>query len=333
MIKVYGDDDADLNVLNGRTACIIGYGNQGRAQGMNLRDSGVDVIVGGITDGSWQRAKEDGFPVYSIAEAAQRADILFVLVPDEVQRDVYNQDIAAQLQTGDTLVFGHGYNIRFELILPPEDVDVIMVAPRMIGKSVRDLYVAGSGAAAYVGVHQDASGQAMVMALAIAKGIGATRKAVIEQSFQEETDMDLFLEQTADPAISQVILAAYECLVEAGFAPEVVALELYASKEMAEISEAMADVGFFKQMTFHSHTSQYGNLSRSPRILPLDPLKEKMSQALDAIRSGEFAEEWTEEERQGYPEFHRLREEAFEHPLNEVEENLRRLMKSETSER
>ena len=332
MIKIYGNDDADLNVLNERTACIIGYGNQGRAQGLNLRDSGVDVIVGGITDASWHRAKEDGFPVYSTAEAAKKADIIFLLVPDEVQRTVYGQDIEVHLRTGNTLVFGHGYNIRFELIVPPEDVDVIMVAPRMLGKSVRDLYVEGSGAAAYVGVHQDASGQAMATALALAKGIGATRRAVIEQSFEEETDLDLFLEQTTDPAMSQVTIAAFEFLVEAGFAPEVVALELYASKEMSEIAAAMADEGFFKQMTFHSQTSQYGNLSRSPRVLPLAPLKEKMRQALEAIRNGEFADEWAEEERRGYPEFNRFREEALQHPLNEAEENLRRLMKPELSE-
>ena len=268
MLKVYGDEDADLGVLEGRTVAIIGYGNQGRSQGLNLRDSGVSVIVGGITDGSWKRAEADGFPVYATAEAAGRADILLMLIPDEVQPAVYESDIAAHLRAGDTLVFAHGYNIRFKLIRPPDDVDVIMVAPRMIGKVVRDLYVAGSGAAAYVGVHQDASGRAMATALAIAKGIGATRNAVIEQSFEEETDLDLLLEQTLDPAMSQVLLHTYEFLVEAGFAPEVVALELYASKELAETAAEMADIGFFKQMTFHSQTSQYGNLSRSDWILP-----------------------------------------------------------------
>ncbi len=329
MLKVYGDEDADLGVLEGRTVAIIGYGNQGRAQGLNLRDSGVNVVVGGITDGSWRRAEADGFPVFATAEAARRADILFLLIPDEAQPGAYESDIAAQLHAGDTLVFAHGYNIRFELIKPPDSVDVIMVAPRMIGKVVRDLYLEGSGAAAYVGVHQDASGRAMATALAIAKGIGATRNAVIEQSFEEETDLDLLLEQTFDPAMGQVLLHTYEFLVEAGFAPEVVALELYGSKELAETAAEMADIGFFKQMTFHSQTSQYGNLSRSDWILPAGPFKKKLSEALQAIRRGDFAREWAEEERNGYPEFKRLRDDALQHPLNEVEERLRRLVKSQ----
>ena len=347
MLRIYGDEDADLSLLNGRTAAIVGYGNQGRAQGLNLRDSGVDVIVGcsvaakvrqmesaatKIVDASWKQAEADGFPVFSTAEAARRADILLMLTPDEAQPALYEGDIEAHLRAGDTLVFAHGYNIRFQLIVPPADVDVIMVAPRMIGKAVRDLYVEGSGAAAYVGVHQDASGQALATALAVAKGIGATRRAVIEQSFEEETDLDLVLEQTFDPAMSQVLLHTYEFLVEAGFAPEVVALELYASKELAETAAEMAEVGFFKQMTFHSQTSQYGNLSRSDWILPAAPFKEKLGQALQAVRSGDFAHEWAEEERRGYPEFHRLREDALQHPLNKVEENLRRLVRSETSE-
>ena len=327
MLNVYGEEETDLGVLQGRTVAIVGYGNQGRAQGLNLRDSGVDVIIGGISDNSWKRAEADGFLVYDIGEAARRADILFMLIPDEAQPAVYESDIAGHLRGGDTLVFAHGYNIRFELIRPPDDVDVIMVAPRMIGKVVRDLYVEGSGAAAYVGVHQDASGRAMPTALAIAKGIGATRNAVIEQSFEEETDLDLLPEQTFDPAIGQVLLHTYEFLVEAGFAPEVVALELYASKELAETAAEMADIGFFKQMTYHSQTSMYGNLSRSDWILPGAAFKEKLGQALRSIRSGEFAREWAEEERQGYPEFNRLREEALQHPLNEVEESLRRMVK------
>lgn len=327
MLKVFGDEDADLDVLRGRTVAVIGYGNQGCAQGLNLRDSGVDVIVGGISDNSWKRAEADGFPVYAIGEAARQADILFMLIPEEAQPAVYKSKIAGRLRGGDTLVFEHGYNIRFELIRPPDDVDVIMVAPRMIGKVVRELYVEGSGAAAYVGVHQDASGRAMPTALAIAKGIGATRNAVIEQSFEEETDLDLLLEQTFDPAMGQVLLHTYEFLVEAGFAPEVVALELYASKELAETAAEMADIGFFKQMTYHSQTSMYGNLSRSDWILPGAAFKERLGQALESIRSGEFAREWAEEERQGYPEFNRLREEALQHPLNEVEESLRRMVK------
>ncbi|MCZ0940433.1 MAG: ketol-acid reductoisomerase [Caldilineaceae bacterium] len=326
MLKVYREEDADLGVLRGRTVAIVGYGNQGRAQGLNLRDSGVDVIIGGISDNSWKRAEADGFPVYAIGEAARRADILFMLIPDEAQPAVYESEIAGHLQGGDTLVFAHGYNIRFGLIRPADDVDVIMVAPRMIGKVVRDLYVEGSGAAAYVGVHQDATGRAMPTALAIAKGIGATRNAVIEQSFEEETDLDLLLEQTFDPAMGQVLLHTYEFLVEAGFAPEVVALELYASKELAETAAEMADIGFFKQMTYHSQTSMYGNLSRSDWILPGAVFKEKLGQALQSIRSGEFAREWAEEERQGYPEFNRLLEKALQHPLNEVEESLRRMV-------
>ena len=324
MIKVYGEADADLGVRNGRTVAILGFGNQGHAQGLNLRDSGVEVIVGGITDASWERAKADGFPAFSSVEGAKRADVVLLLLPDEVQAGVYREDVAQHLETGNTLVFAHGYNICFGLIVPSEDVDVVMVAPRMIGKVLRDHYVDGSGTAAYVGVHQDASGEATATTLAVAKGIGATR--VIEQSFTEETELDLLMEQGGDAAMFQVMIVVYEFLVEAGFAPEVAALELYASKELAETASAMADVGFFKQMTLHSQTSQYGHLSRGPGMIAATPLKEKLAQTLQAIRNGDFAREWAEEERQGYPEFTRLREQALQHPINDVEDNLRRLL-------
>lgn len=331
MLRVYRDEDADLTTLEGKRVAVIGYGNQGRAQGLNLRDSAIDVVVGSIRDASAERARADGFAVASIAETAAGADVVMLLIPDEVQRDVYDRELSQTLQGGNTLVFAHGYNVRFRLIKPPDDVDVVMLAPRMIGKVVRDLFVSGSGAVAYVGVHQDPSGNAMATALALAKGIGATRSAVIEQSFAEETELDLVMEQAVDSALHQVLVTAYEGLVEAGFAPEVVAMELYASRELAETMKEMAEVGFFEQMRLHSQTSQYGSLAYAESVLPTEHYRQQIRQRLSAVRSGEFAREWAEEERGGYKRFNQLRDAALAHPLNDTERRLRAMTADENA--
>jgi ketol-acid reductoisomerase len=317
-MDVIRDADADLQPLRQRTVAIIGYGNQGRAQALNLRDGGVSVVIGSIADSSAARARADGFEVLDIGAAAARGDVLALLIPDEVQRGVYEREVAAQLRPGRVLVFAHGYNIHFGLIRPPATVDVVMVAPRMIGINVRRSFERGSGVPAYLAVAQDASGSARQIALAWAKGIGATRAGVLETTFAQETELDLFAEQGVWPIIMRDLLLSYEVLVEAGFPPEMVALELYGSGEAAEIFSQMARVGLIEQMRLHSQTSQYGTLSRGPRMLP-EEARERLRDALREIRSGSFATEWSAEQAGGYRRFDALREAARAHEINRAE--------------
>lgn len=325
MTKTYCDRDADLGVLAGSTVAIVGYGNQGRAQSLNLRDSGVRVLVGSIRDESWEAARQDGFETVTPAEAAERAEVLLLLVPDEVQRDVYEQQLALRLRPGQALSFAHGYNIRYKLIEPPPFVDVIMVAPRMIGVNVRNAFLAGGGAPAYIAVAQDATGRALARALALAKGIGATRAGVIECTFEQETDLDLFTEQALWPLVMKSFLMAYDFLAANGFPPQMVALELYGSGEASEIFRQMARAGFFRQMTFHSHTSQYGTLTRQERLEP-GFFRAFMEAALEEIRDGRFAREWAAEQQRGYPVFERAKSKAFSHPINRTEDELRAML-------
>src|SRR5215813_12437734 len=317
-MDVIRDADVDLQPLRERTVGIVGYGNQGRAQALNLRDSGVRVLIGSIADAGAERARTDGFEVLEIGAACERAYAIALLIPDEVQRGVYEREIAARLRPGQLLDFAHGYNIHFGLIHPPATVDVIMVAPRMIGINVRRSFERGAGVPAYVAVAQDASGRARDLALAWAKGIGATRAGVLETSFAQETELDLFTEQGVWPIIMRDLLLSYEVLVEAGFPPELVALELYGSGEAAEIFRQMARVGLVRQMRLHSQTSQYGTLSRGPSMLPEDA-RDRLRAALDGIRSGRFAAEWSAEQARGYPVFSRLRREAEAHAINAAE--------------
>lgn len=317
-MRVFRDDDADLEYLEGKTVAIVGYGNQGRAQALNLRDSGISVVIGSVQDEGAESAEQDGFTVLSIPEATEKADALALLIPDEAQPRVYEEQIAGRLRPGQVLDFAHGYNIHYGLIHPPWEVDVIMVAPRMIGVNVRRSFEKGRGAPAYIAVAQDASGHARDMALAWAKGIGATRAGVLETTFTQETELDLFSEQATWPIIVRDLFYSYEVLVEAGFPPEMVALELYGSGEASEVFRQMARVGIVNQMQLHSQTSQYGTLSRGPRLLP-EETKQKLREVLDEIRSGGFAKEWTEERQQGYPRFKRLHEEAQEHEINRAE--------------
>lgn len=317
-MHVIRDAEVDLAPLLERTVAIIGYGNQGRAQALNLRDSGVRVLIGSIADASAARARDDGFEVLDIAAAAARADALALLIPDEVQRDVYARDIAPNLRAGQVLDFAHGYNIHFGFIRPPATVDVIMVAPRMIGINVRRSYERGAGVPAYVAVAQDASGHARSIALAWAKAIGATRAGVLETTFAQETELDLFTEQGVWPIIMRDLLLSYEVLVEAGFPAEMVALELYGSGEAAEIFHQMAQVGVIEQMRLHSQTSQYGTLSRGARMLP-EETRDRLRAALREIRSGNFAAEWSAEQAGGYQRFETLRAQARAHDINRAE--------------
>jgi len=325
MATVYHDQDADLKNLNGRTIAVIGYGNQGRAQALNLRDSGVSVIVGCIPDDYRKTAVQDGFPVMDIDAAVRQANIVMIIIPDEVQVAVYQDSIAPGLKPGMMLVFASGYNIRFGIIVPPKDVDVVMLAPRTLGMVVREVYVAGGGVPADVDVWQDATGSAWPTLLALAKGIGCTRAAVFKSSFQEETGLDLFAEQALWPALLDCLLTSYEVLVEKGYSPEAVALELYASGEAADIFRQMAQHGFFEQMKFHSPTSQYGTLSRRPGAAGSD-LRKHLEQALEKIRDGSFAREWAAEAAANYPNFTRLRREAHAHPMNQAERSVRKAL-------
>lgn len=318
---VYRDQDADLDDLKDRTVVVIGYGNQGRPQALNLRESGVSVIVASIRDSNAEAALADGFEVIPIAGCALRGEVLMILLPDEVQGRVYEEHIRGDLKKGHVLCFGHGYNYHFALIRPPADVDVVMMAPRMIGVVVRQAYERGIGVPAYVAVGQDGSGRAKQIMLAIAKGVGCTRAGVIEMTFEGETLIDLFLEQTLMPMFTRSILWAFELLVEAGFHPSVATLELYGSGEIAEVFQACSQTGFYKQLAFHSRTAQYGELSRVERMLP-PSVRTVMAQSLEYIRSGGFAKEWAEEENQSFRNFETLLEEARSHPINDAEREM-----------
>ncbi len=322
MAQIYFDDDASLSVLDGRTIAVIGYGNQGRAQALNLRDSGAEVVVGGIEDDALRQAGTDGFRTMPIGAAVSEGDILFLLLPDEIQREIYGLDVVQRLVPGHTLNFAHGYNVRFGYITPPPDVDVIMVAPRMIGVGVREHFVAGSGAPAFVAVEQDASGTAWSTTLALAKAIGSTRAGALRTTFAEETELDLFSEQAVWPAILGLLTESYDVLTGRGYQAEAVLMEAYASGEAARVFQKMAEVGLFGQMRFHSRTSQYGTLTRSKTVLPSE-FRDKLEETLEFIRSGGFANEWEAEREKGFPVFDRLKREALEHPINRVEETLR----------
>jgi ketol-acid reductoisomerase len=325
MSTIYYDSDADPSVLEGRTVAIIGYGNQGRAQALNLRDSGLTVIVGGIQDATLEQAKVDGFETMSVAEAAGRGDLISLLIPDEVQQQVYREHVLPHLEPGKALDFAHGYNVHYGFIAPPSETDVIMVAPRMIGVGVRSAYQAGKGVPAFVAVQQDGSGQAWPKTLALARAMGCTRSGAIESTFAEETELDHFSEHFVWPALFRILVGSYDFLTARGYQPEAVLMELWASKEAAEVLEQMAQVGIFQQMSFHSPTSQYGTLTHMESCLPAD-LEDRMQSALAEIRDGSFARDWELEQAAGYPVFSRLKREVSSHPVNEVERRIRSLL-------
>lgn len=298
-VKVYYDDDADLQYLEDKTIGVIGYGNQGRAQALNMRDSGLeDVIIGNRRDDFWDQARVDEFDVYPISEAARRANVLLLLVPDEVAPDVFTDYIESHLEEDDVLNFASGYNVTFGAIHPPTNVDVTLMAPRMIGEMVRALYEDGHGSPALLAVGQDHSGNAREIALAIGKAIGATRSGVIEATFDMETKTDLLTEQGLFPVILSALLAKYEVEVEEGIPPEIVLTEGYLSRELSYVFKQMSEIGILGQMPLHSGTSQYGQLSRLDRmregkfVLKYDLLKKYMRDRLDDISSGRFVKEW-----------------------------------------
>ena len=323
--EVFYDDDADLALVTRRKVAVLGYGSQGHAHALSLRDSGVDVRVG-LPEGSKSRpkAEEQGLRVVTPAEAAAEADLIMVLTPDTVQRTLYAEAIAPHLKSGDALFFGHGFNIRYGLITPPSDVDVAMVAPKGPGHLVRRQFVDGKGVPCLVAVEQDATGEAFPLALSYAKAIGGTRAGVIKTTFTEETETDLFGEQAVlCGGVSALVQAGFEVLTEAGYAPEVAYFECL--HELKLIVDLMYEGGLSRMRYSISDTAEYGDLTRGPRVID-GRVKEEMKRILAEVQSGEFAREWVAEDDAGRPNFRKLREQGAQHPIEEVGKKLRAMM-------
>lgn len=327
-MKLLKNSDASLEPLKGRTVAVLGYGNQGRAQALNLRDSGVRVVVGNRDDDYRKQALEDGFEPLPIAEAAAQGDILLILTTDESQPLIWKDQIAPGIQPGNVLVWASGYNVGFDLIQPPADVDVVMIAPRMTGNRVRTLFENGKGAIAQFAIHQDATGNARESTLALCKGMGLTSGGVFESSFREEAELDLFAEQVIWAGLTAWFLECFEIGVENGFSAELMVMELYASGEAAEILGAMAKNGFFKQMAHHSTTSQYGTLSRGPELITEEMRRVAKKNLIEDVKGGKFAKEWSDEQSGGSKRLEELRTKALEHPMSKAEDRVIRMIQS-----
>ncbi|NHK32487.1 MAG: ketol-acid reductoisomerase [Asgard group archaeon] len=288
---IFQEDDGDISIIKNKQLAIIGYGNQGRAQALNLRDSGLEVIIGNRQDDYRKKAEKDGFQTYPISEAIKQAEIIFLLIPDELMKEIYNNEIKPYLKANSALVFAHGYSIAFDLIKPSDDIDILLLAPRMIGTGVREKYLTGEGFYSFIAVHNNASGQAKKILLGLCKGIGTLKKGAIELSFKQETVLDLFNEQAFGPAFGRVLLNSIFTLVDAGYPPEAVLIEMYMSGEMEYTYQKFRKMGLVKQVNLHSHTSQYGAMSRGIKFVNL-PLKKTMKNILFDIESGKFSKEW-----------------------------------------
>ena len=321
----YYEKDGDLSCMKGRTAAIVGYGSQGHAHALNLRDSGVSVVVG-LYQGSksWAKAEAAGLRVMSVADAARAADTVMVLVSDHLQADLYNNEIAPQLGPGKTLMFAHGFSIHFGQIVPPKDVDVSMIAPKAPGHRVRELFTEGVGVPALVAVHQDASGGALRNALAYALALGCLKAGVIETTFREETESDLFGEQAVlCGGVSELIRAGFETLVEAGYAPEIAYFECL--HEVKLIVDLIQEGGLGYMRYSVSDTAEYGDYTRGCRIVTGETRKE-MRKMLSEIQSGQFAREWIQENKTGRKNFLAMREAAQDQPIEKVGRELREMM-------
>ena len=325
MAELFYDDDADLSIIQNRVVAVMGFGSQGHAHALSLRDSGVDVRVG-LAEGSKSRAKaeEAGLRVVDPATAAAEADVIMILVPDPVQEILYKEAIEANLQQGDALFFAHGFNIRFGYINPPDFVDVAMVAPKGPGHLVRREYVAGRGVPAIVAVEQDATGEAWPLALSYAKAIGALRAGGIKTTFTEETETDLFGEQSVlCGGASQLVMYGFEVLTEAGYQPEVAYFECM--HELKLIVDLLHEGGLAKMHEFVSETAKYGDLTRGPRVVD-EHTREQMRTVLREIQDGTFARQWAEEHEAGLPNYTALMNKDLEHPIEAVGRDLRARM-------
>lgn len=323
-MKLYYDQDADLKLLENKTVAVLGYGSQGHAQAQNLRDSGVQVVVGLRPGRSWEKAEQDGFKVMSVAEAVQAADIVMILLPDERQAETYEKEMAPHLRSGQMVMFSHGFNIHYGQITPPADIDVTMVAPKAPGHLVRRVYTEGFGTPALVAVHQDATGHAKELALAYAKGIGSTRAGVIETTFREETETDLFGEQSVlCGGVTSLIKAGFETLVEAGYQPEIAYFECL--HELKLIVDLMYEGGMARMRYSISDTAEYGDYVSGPRVIGPE-VKERMKDVLADIQNGVFAKNWILENKANRPSFNAMRRQQAEHPIEEVGARLRKMM-------
>ncbi|MBN9758028.1 Ketol-acid reductoisomerase [Pseudonocardia sp. Ae406_Ps2] len=324
-VNIYYDADADLSIIQGRKVAVIGYGSQGHAHSLSLRDSGVEVKIG-LPEGSKsrQKAADEGLEVGTPAEVSAWADVIMVLAPDTKQRFIYAQDIEPNLKDGDALFFGHGFNIRYELIKPPGGVDVAMVAPKGPGHLVRRQFVDGKGVPALIAVEQDASGNAKALALSYAAGIGGARAGVIETTFKEETETDLFGEQAVlCGGAAALVQTGFEVLTEAGYAPEIAYFECL--HELKLIVDLMYEGGIANERFSISDTAEYGDLTRGPRVIT-PAVKAEMQKILGEIQDGTFAREWVAEDEAGRGNYTKLQQQGAEHPIEQVGEKLRGLM-------
>ena len=325
MAKRYYEKDGNLNALKGRTVAIIGYGSQGHAHALNLRDSGVDVVVG-LYQGSksWKKAEAAGLRVMTVSDAAKAANTVMILVSDHIQADLYNKEIAPHMTAGKTLMFAHGFNIHFGQITAPKDVDVSMIAPKAPGHRVRELFTEGVGVPALVAVHQDPSGKALERALAYALALGCLKAGVIETNFREETESDLFGEQSVlCGGVSELIRAGFETLVEAGYAPEIAYFECL--HELKLIVDLIQEGGLSYMRYSVSDTAEYGDYTRGPRVVN-EQTRAEMKKILAEVQSGEFARQWIEENKTGRKNFLAMREKAREQKMEKVGRELREMM-------
>ncbi|MFX0061281.1 MAG: NAD(P)-binding domain-containing protein [Candidatus Hermodarchaeota archaeon] len=318
--KIYRENDGDLSILKDKTITIIGYGNQGRAQALNLRDSELSVIIGNRNDDYKLRAEKDGFQTYSISDAVKKADVIFLLVPDEIMREIYERHVKPNLKPNAALVFASGYNIAFEFINPLKNIDILLLAPRMIGAGVRERYLTNEGFYSFISIHNDASGQAKEILLALCKGVGTLLKGAIELTFKQEAVLDLFNEQGFGSAFGQVLLGSIYTLVDAGYPPEAVLVEMFLSGEMEYTYQKFRKVGLVKQVNLHSHTSQYGSMSRGIKFRNL-PVTKIQKEILEDIETGKFAEEW--ESRFAKLKFRFLKFFATKTRINRLEQHVR----------
>ncbi|AVI41850.1 MULTISPECIES: ketol-acid reductoisomerase [Bacillus] len=324
MVKVYYNGDIQENVLNGQKVAIIGYGSQGHAHALNLKESGVDVIVGVRKGGSYTKAQEDGHQVFTVKEAAAQADVVMVLLPDEQQKKVYDEEIKDQLEAGNSLVFAHGFNVHFHQIVPPSDVDVYLVAPKGPGHLVRRTYEQGAGVPALFAIYQDVSGQAKDKALAYAKAIGGARAGVLETTFKEETETDLFGEQAVlCGGLTSLVKAGFETLTEAGYQPELAYFECL--HELKLIVDLMYEEGLEGMRYSISDTAQWGDFVSGPRVVDAN-VKESMKAVLTDIQNGTFAKEWIVENQVNRPRFNAINANENEHQIEVVGRKLREMM-------
>jgi ketol-acid reductoisomerase len=322
---MYYDNDADLNLLDGKTVAILGYGSQGHAHSLNLKDSGVDVVVGLRPDSkSVEQARSNGLEVTDVADAASRGDVVMVLLPDELHGQVWNEHIRDGIAPGKTLLFGHGFSVHYGEVEPPPEVDVALVAPKGPGHLVRRQFLEGSGVPGLVAVHQDASGNALQLTLAYAKGIGCTRGGVIETTFKDETETDLFGEQAVlCGGVSELVQAGYETLVDAGYDPKLAYFECL--HELKLIVDLMYEKGLSGMRYSVSNTAEYGDYTRGKRIIS-EETRKAMRDVLGEIQSGAFAREWIAENRAGQENFRRMRAEQADHQIEREGKELRAMM-------